>query len=70
MVRTQGSAPDDNAIESEVQAVTETFAAGEQQQSGCRNAEVLRNKKHPFRWLVQWAQRQPVQLAQREPSAQ
>ena len=34
MVRTQGSAPDDNAIESEVQAVTETFAAGEQQQSG------------------------------------
>ncbi|XP_039771766.1 putative cysteine-rich receptor-like protein kinase 31 [Panicum virgatum] len=40
------------------------------QQPGCRNAEVLRNKKHPFRWLVQWAQRQPVQLVQREPSAQ
>ncbi|CAL4978932.1 unnamed protein product [Urochloa decumbens] len=55
--RTQGSACDDNGIESvQVRTVPETFAV-EQKHNGCENAQVLPKRRHRFRWLVQWAQR-------------
>ncbi|CAL4990413.1 unnamed protein product [Urochloa decumbens] len=55
--RTQGSASDDNGIESvQVRTVPETFAV-EQKHNGCENAQVLPKRRHRFRWLVQWAQR-------------
>ncbi|CAO2150033.1 unnamed protein product [Urochloa humidicola] len=55
--RTQGSASDDNGIESvQVQTVPESFAV-EQKHNGCENAQVLPKRRHWFRWLVHWAQR-------------
>lgn len=58
--RTQGSTCKDNDIESvEVQVVTEPIAVEEVQQDGYRSTEQLPRRKNRFRWLTQWAQRDP-----------
>ncbi|CAM0150366.1 unnamed protein product [Urochloa decumbens] len=57
--RTHGSTSNDNNASVEVQAVTKPLSSKEQKQDGRGNAEPLPNRKHWFRWLIQWAKREP-----------
>ncbi|KAK3120687.1 hypothetical protein QOZ80_9AG0692060 [Eleusine coracana subsp. coracana] len=53
--RTKGSTSSDNGVESvELQTETEPLALEVQQNDGYGNVEVFPNRKHRFRWLLQW----------------
>ncbi|KAJ1276694.1 hypothetical protein BS78_05G234100 [Paspalum vaginatum] len=55
--RIEGSAADDSGIEPGAGAVTEPSAMEDHQPIGYENTEVLPNRRHQFRRLLQWARR-------------